>query len=1207
MASTPATPIAPRVLVRLMGDVSLVVEGMDRSARLSYEKVRVLLAVLALAQSQSVSRAKLARMIWPDVDLAEGRARVRHALHTLKQVFSDVPEALEVSSTHIRLTTDCVQVDVLSLVADSSTPFHVDDVQRMDWYRPPLLGVLTTTLSEECDNWLRGWVARIELEMTQCRQRIVDKHQQSDDLASALTYATRWVEKWPEDESCHRMLIRLLVTTGQHDAATLAFEHCSRILSERLGMQPSAETRALLGVESVTARHVQPRPQLYRREFQPVAVVAVSLSWQSSLRDHELAFDAVTLASNTIFAVIEKSGAWIRASDAGSNTLLAYFGYPHLRESPVHYAVELSKMLSDVSLPEGVQMGIGLHSDVMLTDPERQSPDASGLMSQEALPLSWSARHRETLLSQSALQRLDPSQVLTLRRAGRTDHVLEHRPHAEVTPRLHGRAREFDFLVGVWMRQQPGRIPAMVTVTGFSGIGKSLLVNSIAEYAVQSGGQRIVVVCDEAYAQTPLYPVLNWLKEQYKGLVSRLPDVSREEGVGRLCDLLGLKRTDADPLEGLLSSTRIPESQLPLAQEILEAILARCSLNAQQPRLILVENIHWSDPDTINLLKKITEKPTRIPLMLLATSRAPVDDDSQRVLPLGPLDEVHMAQLVAHRSRTRKLTKKQRQHVLGHCHGVPLYALLLMRQTTYDLPLEYSCTLTDTLSVALHHLSPAALELAQLCALTGEYLDAGSLASMLSMSDELVADAIPVLIERGFLVRNEVGSVGCPILVQLAIKRMIPRKRRQRLHTLIVRHLISADKSARMIAPHAEEADEPSTPIWWQRAAIEELRESASKRARANLDRALKHAHRIDTSEARRKFEFECQVLLGELTVITTGPGSEQTRLAYETLNRLSSSDDPQAALFTLWGKWLAFQNTGRYTEALDMARRHMRLAVELDSNLAKGWAHYALGQTYLWCGQLAEAEYELDLCITVLAKADSESDLISIYGQQAQALVYATKALCMALRGRADSALSLSQTAMQQAMIGGAPAIIVACLLLTARIHYLQNSVGVAAFMCQGMLPHVPSDGTFGPWHSILQVLASLPQIFDGSCARSLQLLCDMLPAIEEALPTLQNSWLCMMARGLIAHGSLDEAAVMLNRAEDINRQQSSANVEPEVHCLRGDLYHALEQPQQARKAWDFARASAQRHGVLVYVNWVDARLNPSGRAADSLSYASP
>lgn len=1189
-ASPASIQTAPRVVVRLLGSFGLVIDGEDRSGRLTYEKVRLTLAVLALAQSQPVSRAKLARMIWPDMDVPEGRARLRHALHTLKQVFSDLPAALEVTAAHIRLRTDLVQVDVLSLVGDPSTPFQIDDEQRLDWYRPPLLDTPNAPPTEEYESWLQGWRARIEIEMAQWRQRTIDRHLQDNALSTALAHATRWTERWPEDESCHRMLIRLLVATGQQDAAMLAFEHCSRILADRLGMAPSAETRALLGIEQSAPAAAPARARTYGREYRPLAVLAVTLSWTSALRDAESAIESLARARSDALAVIQNSGAWVVHSDGSA--LLAYFGYPGITEHPITGAVELAKALSDLSLDEGVTLGMGLHADVALCESETQCPDAGALLSQTALPLSWQARHRETLLSQQSVQRLQPAQFLTLKRAGRVDHVLEHHPQAEVAPRLHGRGREFDFLVGLWTRQLPSRPPTVLTVTGFPGVGKSLLATAIAEYAAQSGGQRILLACEEARLHVPLYPATQWLRRQYAGMAARLHDVDSDEILGRFCDTLGLKRTESAGLSGLLSPTPMTESLLGEAQELLYGILARYSVDVQQPRLIVIENLQWADPATLALINKIKAKPSRMPLMVIATSRAKVVDESERTLRLGPLSDASMAQFVSHRSRTQKLSRKQRQHVIQHCHGVPLYALLLMRQTTQDLPLEYSCGLTDTLCVEMQRLPPAALEVAQLSALLDATTDRCMLGAILAMSPEVVQSAVSHLLEDGMLVELADGVLSSPILVQLAIKRMTPRKTRQRLHTLITRYLINIDAPPATIAPHAEAADEPSTPTWWRRAAVQEARAHQTRRARADLERALKHLHRIDTSEARRQFEFECQMLLGELAAVTAGPGAEQTLMAFDAANRLLPADDPKVALHALWAKWQGTQHTARYTEALDLARRHMRIARDLDNEEAKGWSHYAMGQTYLWCGQLPEAEHELARSVEVLSAAQSNLAISSAYGEQAIALAYATQALCIALRGRIEHALALSQTALGMAVQGNVPVTIVSCVLMNARVQYLANDVRSGAMLCAGLMAQIPSADALSPWYAVTRSYAELPEAFEAGCPQALQKLQDMLPVVQAGMPTLLNSSLCLVARALIAQQAFDEAADALARAEEINRDQGSYTVEPEIHCLRGDLWQAAGQPQKAHAAWAQARASAIRHGLLVYVGWVESRM---------------
>jgi DNA-binding SARP family transcriptional activator/tetratricopeptide (TPR) repeat protein len=1205
LMDSPASVPAAFACLRLMGSFSLVIAGVDRGPQLGYEKVRLMLAVLALAQGQPVSRARLAQMLWPDVDVPEGRSRVRHALHTLKQVFKDLPDALEINATQIRLRVDLVQVDVLSLVNDASTPFHIDDAQRLDWYRPPLLDTANAPPTGEFDSWLQGWRARVEIEMAQWRQRVIDQHLKDNALSLALAHATRWTERWPEDESCHRTLIRLLVATGQHDAAMLAFEHCSRILADRLDTTPSAETRALLGLQESVVVSTPTRRRSYGREFRPLAVLAVTLSCPAQQRDAEVAVEALEHERSNVLTVMQHTDAWVTQLNGGF--LLAYFGYPRLTERPIEQALALARTLCARAWHEGINLGIGLHADVALVEPQAAVPDAAALLSQTAMSLSLQARHRETLLSQPAVQRLSPSQYLALKRAGRTDYVLEHQPHSELAPRLHGRAREFDFLVGLWMRQQPGRLPTVVTLTGYAGIGKSLLASAMGEYAVQSGGQRIVLSCGEFHQHLPLSAALQWLRQQHDMAALRLRDVGRHEVIERVCDMFGLRRLDAEKLEGLLETPQIPEARVPEAQELLITILTRCASDLQQPRLIVLENLQWADRATLTLLEQIASKPTRMPMMILVTSRDVVPEPCERTLRLGPLSDSHMAQFVSHRLRTQKLSRKQRQHVLEHCHGVPLYAVLLIRQTTQDLPLEYSCSLTDTLCVEMHRLPPATLEVAQLGTLIGPRVDQETLAAVLAMSEEVAQDAISELLEKGLLMNAADGGLQTPTLIQLAVKRLTPRKTRQRLHTSIVRHLINSDAAPALIAPHAEAADEPSTPIWWQRSAIDDIRINQPRRARAHLERALKHANRIDTSEARRQFEFECQMLLGDLAAVTVGPGAQQTLSAYEAANRLLPTDDPHVVLVGMWSRWQSRQHTGRYTEALDLARRHMRLAIELDVVHAKGWSHYALGQTYLWCGQLAEAEHELEQAIHVLDAIEAPAPH-AVYGDQTLALVPATLALCLALQGQAARAVPASQDAIHRAISGGSPVAIAGCLLIGARVQYLVGSVEAGAFLCQGLLDRTPPEDAHGPWYAMAQAYAALPQILAGTGLDALQQLQAMIPVVQEGMPTVTNSMLCLLARGLIASHLFDEAAAALATAEEINRLQSSYTVEPEIHCLRGDLWLARGDLQHAQQAWQLARLSAVRHGLLVYAGWADSRLaqhvritSDSGMSPDS------
>src|SRR5690606_38041248 len=130
-------------------------------------------------------------------------------------------------------------------------------------------------------------------------------------------------------------------------------------------------------------------------------------------------------------------------------------------------------------------------------------------------------------------------------------------------------------------------------------------------------------------------------------------------------------------------------------------------------------------------------------------------------------------------------------------------------------------------------------------------------------------------------------------------------------------------------------------------------------------------------------------------------------------------------------------------------------------------------------------------------------------------------------------------------------------------------------------------------PWCALMQAYAVLPQALEAGNPDALFQLQGTVSVIQMGMPTLLNSLLCLVARGLIAQKRFEEAAAALAQAEEINHSQNSYTVEPEIHCLRGDLFQASGQLQQSQAAWNLARASALRHGLLPYVAWVDARFD--------------
>lgn len=327
---------------------------------------------------------------------------------------------------------------------------------------------------------------------------------------------------------------------------------------------------------------------------------------------------------------------------------------------------------------------------------------------------------------------------------------------------LVGREEPATRMLAAWdsVLDEPGRPGAAFLITGEAGIGKSRLVVEVLDRVQARGGQVLGAGCLPYYANVSLWPVARMI-ERTLGLADGPADPA--EVVDALEAHLGTLGLDAAsfvpvlaPLLRLAQPAAYPALELD-PSALLELTLTRlvewmAALASRKPQLFVVEDLHWADPSTLELLRRVAETGPAS-LMLVATTRdagALPWSDSLTVLELGRLDDAAAGQLVDNLSEGQEFGPDYRAEVIEQAEGNPLFIEELTRtclagSTTEPIPLRLQELFTWRLK------RPGVdLRLVQVAATVGPVFQASTVAAVLG-AQAGVEDQIRLLREEGVI------------------------------------------------------------------------------------------------------------------------------------------------------------------------------------------------------------------------------------------------------------------------------------------------------------------------------------------------------------------------------------------------------------------------------------------------------------------------
>ena len=251
----------PRLTISLLGNFSVSLDDAPVDG-FAYDKVRALLAYLAVENDHAHHREHVADLLWPGYPTRSARQNLSQALSTLRGALGDRdndPPFLLVDHREIQFNRasdtwldvselkehlDAVQTHAHANLAECAVcRGHLE--QAISLYRGDFLDDLLLDDSAPFEEWSLLQRESLRRQILDALERLAESYLQRGEADAALHHARRQLALDAWREPAHRQVMRALVLGGQRNAAIAHYEECRRLLAAGLGVEPETATLEL--------------------------------------------------------------------------------------------------------------------------------------------------------------------------------------------------------------------------------------------------------------------------------------------------------------------------------------------------------------------------------------------------------------------------------------------------------------------------------------------------------------------------------------------------------------------------------------------------------------------------------------------------------------------------------------------------------------------------------------------------------------------------------------------------------------------------------------------------------------------------------------------------------------------------------------------------------------------------------------------------
>lgn len=621
---------------------------------------------------------------------------------------------------------------------------------------------------------------------------------------------------------------------------------------------------------------------------------------------------------------------------------LVYFGWPVAHEDDAERAVRAAMDLmqavkgSGVRARAGIATGSAVVGDLVRDGPAREHsavgpiPDRAARLQALAAPGHIVIDDLTRRLSPAFPTRplaprdsdgsLDADGAYLVSGERATDSRFDARTRGDAT-RMFGREQELLLLQDRWDQARQGEGTA-VLVEGEAGIGKSRLVHALLD-ACAGQAQQVRWQCSPFHTTSALWPVIQHRSQALHGeeVVDAVPGATN------------------GALDGPAPAPLTPQM---LRERTLELLIERvCELAGRQPMLLVVEDLHWIDPTTAELIGRCLERLHSARLSIVMTTRA----DGAFAFPGHPrvtrlsLKRLKRADVetMAERLADGRLTPPTLSRIVAQTDGVPLFVEELVKAVVESGEATIPESLKGSLMARLDRI-PEVKEVARVAACIGREFDLELLKAVCEEPetaqrgvDRLMAAEL--VFQRGD--RTKPSFKFKHALLQEVVSESLLMKTRRAIHARILDVLENRHPPTprEVLAQHATVAGLVERAIaHWSAAGKAAQGLSAYREAAAAFESAIALVHVRPGDPDLQALELDLQMRLGQCRMGVFGFGARASLDAFERANELLKADPGgrQARLPVQYGLWVWRHMNAELRDALALGLE-MLAAEEVD------------------------------------------------------------------------------------------------------------------------------------------------------------------------------------------------------------------------------------------------------------------------------------